>query len=268
MEWLNLLFDPLFRVPLAAGLLLALALPPIGALLRLRDEWLAALGLAHVSAAGTLAGLAFHLPGLAGGALAGGAAATLKALAGARGNDAYGVMILLGWGATLLVAANTAPGEAVAHALADGQLYFAGTGHLVAAGLYGVGVALALPWLSRRLIRARFMPDDERANRMPAWRWHLGFDLLVALGMAVGTATIGLMAGFALVFLPAWAAFRIAPGWIWALVLSSLIGTLAYLGAFVAAMGFDQPFGPVMVAALLTVCPAIALLGSAGKTAG
>ncbi|MBA1146282.1 ABC transporter, partial [Ectothiorhodospiraceae bacterium WFHF3C12] len=52
MEWLNLLLDPLFRVPLAAGLLLAAALPPLGALLRLRGEWLAALGLAHVSAAG------------------------------------------------------------------------------------------------------------------------------------------------------------------------------------------------------------------------
>lgn len=259
MAWLEVLFDPLFRVPLAAGLLVALALPPLGALLRLQEEWLAALGLAHASAAGTLAGLAVHLPGLAGGGLAAAVAAALKALAGARGNDAYAVMILLGWGATLLVAANTALGEAMAHALADGQLYFAGPWHLAAAAAYAGVIAAALPWLSRRLIRARFMPEDEQANQRPAWRWHFGFDLAVALGMALGTATVGLMAAFALVYLPAWAAFRIAPGWRAALVLTAILGAIAYLAAFTGAIALDQPFGPMLVAALLIVCPLVGL---------
>jgi zinc/manganese transport system permease protein len=49
---LSLVFDPLFRVPFANGLLLALLLPVLGAYVRLRDEWLAALGLAQVTAAG------------------------------------------------------------------------------------------------------------------------------------------------------------------------------------------------------------------------
>ena len=40
-------FDPLFRVPLANGLLLALVLPLLGAYVRLRNEWLAALGRAQ-----------------------------------------------------------------------------------------------------------------------------------------------------------------------------------------------------------------------------
>ncbi|MBA1147688.1 metal ABC transporter permease, partial [Ectothiorhodospiraceae bacterium WFHF3C12] len=199
--------------------------------------------------------------GLVGGGIAAILAATLKSAAGARGNDAYGMMILLGWGATLLVAANTALGEAMAHALADGQLYFSRPRHLVAAAGFALILAGALPWLSRRLIRARFTPEDETANRLPAWRWHFGFDLAVAVGMALGTATIGLMAAFALVFLPAWAAFRVAPGWRWALTLAALIGIACYLAAFVTAMALNQPFGPVMVAMLLVVCPVVALAG-------
>ena len=40
------------------------------------------------------------------------------------------------------------------------------------------------------LLRARFFPRFERANALPAWRWHLGPGLLAATGMAVGTATL------------------------------------------------------------------------------
>ena len=40
------LLDPIFRLPLAVGLVLAAVLPLLGALLMLRDEWLAALGYA------------------------------------------------------------------------------------------------------------------------------------------------------------------------------------------------------------------------------
>lgn len=43
-------FDPLFRVPFANGLLLALVLPVLGSYVRLRNEWLAALGLTAVVA--------------------------------------------------------------------------------------------------------------------------------------------------------------------------------------------------------------------------
>jgi hypothetical protein len=46
-------------------------------------------------------------------------------------------------------------------------------------------------------------------------------DLLAAAGMAVGTATLGLMGAFALVFVPAWLAFRLAPGWRWTLLIAA-----------------------------------------------
>ena len=62
MNW-EIFADPLFRLPFVAGLLIAAVLPVLGALLMLRDEWLAALGLAHLAAAGALLGLAVGAPG-------------------------------------------------------------------------------------------------------------------------------------------------------------------------------------------------------------
>lgn len=251
--------DSLFLIPFLAGLPLALALPLLGNLLRLRDEWLAALGLAHLAGAAGLAGLAFQVPAVAGapvGALAGGA---LKYLIGARGNSVFGLLILSGWAATLLIAANSPLGESLAHAVVDGQLYFAGPRELAAALLAG-GLALAaLPWLTPRLIRARLFPRHDTANRLPHWRWQLGFDLLAALAIAVGTATLGLMAAFALVFLPAWLAYRRAPDWRRANRLAAGTGLAAYLAAFAAALALDQPFGPVLVVVLIVVFALAAL---------
>lgn len=248
-----LLFDPLFRIPFITGLLLAALLPLLGTLLMLREEWLAALGLAHLAAASALLGLAAGVPAVIGGtagALLGG---TAKTLFSARGNAAYGFMILIGWAAMLLVAANTAIGDSLGHAMIDGQLYFATTVDLgVTLTLVILSTAL-LPWLGVRLLRARFFPRYEQANALPAWRWHLGMDLLAAAGMAVGTATLGLMGAFALVFVPAWLAFRFAPSWRWTLIISAVIGIGGYLVAFLLALSLDQPFGPVLVAVLIAM---------------
>ena len=134
MNW-EVFADPLFRLPFVAGLLIAGVLPVLGVLLMLRDEWLAALGLAHLAAAGALLGLAVGAPAVLGaslGALGGGA---LKSIGRARGNTAYGFMILIGWSALLLAAANTSAGDALGHAVMDGQLYFAGWTELAAAVL-------------------------------------------------------------------------------------------------------------------------------------
>jgi zinc transport system permease protein len=250
---LNPLLDPIFRLPLMVGLLLAAVLPLLGAALILRDEWLAALGFAHLAAAGALLALAAGLPAVLGGVIAAGGGAVAKGAAGARGNALYAFMMLGGWSVLLLIAANTAVGEQLGHALIDGQLYFAGPADLIAAVLLAAASAAALPWLLPRLLRARLLPQHEAANRLPARRWHLGFDLLAAAGMAAGTAGLGLMATFALVLVPAWLAFRVAPGWRWTLFLSSLIGVAGYLIAFAAALLLDQPFGPMLVAVLLAV---------------
>jgi zinc transport system permease protein len=250
---LEILFDPLFRIPFFTGLLLAGVLPLIGCLLMLREEWLAALGLAHLAAASALVGLATGIPAVIGGTIGALAGGTAKTTLGARGNVAYGFMILIGWAAMLLVAANTAVGDSLGHALVDGQLYFAGAIDLSAALILVALIAATLPWLSHKLLRARFFPRYERANALPAWRWHLGMDLLAAAGMAVGTATLGLMGAFALVLVPVWLAFRLAPSWRWTLLLAALIGISGYGIAFGLALGLDQPFGPAFVVVLVGV---------------
>jgi zinc transport system permease protein len=64
------------------------------------------------------------------------------------------------------------------------------------------------------------------------------------------------MAAFALVFVPPWLAFRFAHGWRRTLAWSAGLGLLSYLAAFATAIHVDQPFGPVLVVALLAVAPA------------
>jgi zinc transport system permease protein len=260
MSW-ALLTDPLFHIPFAAGLILALLLPLLGALLRLREEWLAALGLAHLAGAGALLGLAAGLPALAGAAVGALVGALVKSIGRFRGNTVYALMLLAGWSATLLVAANTVLGSAMGHALVEGQLYFAGAQHLAAAAGLAVLAAAALPWIMPRLIRARLFPGHEAGNRLPAWRWRLAFDLLTALTLAVGAATVGLMGAFALVFIPPWAAFRLARSWRACLSISVALGVIAYGIAFVTALMLDQPFGPILVA----TCLGIGMLAIAGK---
>lgn len=245
------LTEPLFRLPLITGLLLAALLPLLGCYLMLRDEWLAALGLAHLAGAGALLAALVGLSPLVGGSVLACSGAGYKTLLRVRGNLAYAFMILTGWASMLLLAANTRLGESLATAMIDGQLYFAAWPELAAAAALALAAAVFLPWLGPRLLRARFFPRVEQANRLPAWRWHLGFDLLVALAMATATATLGLVAAFALILVPSWAAFRLASGWRWCLALALLFGVLAYLLAFASALLLDQPFGPVAVATLL-----------------
>jgi zinc transport system permease protein len=249
----EVLFDPLFRVPFLVGLLLALVLPLLGVLLRMRDEWLAALGLAHLAGASGLLGMAAGIPVVGGAALGAVAGALVKSLRQLSGNTVYAVMILVGWATTLLVAANTALGGVLGHALVEGQLYFAGVQHLAAAAAVAVLVALALPWLAPRLVHALLFPGQEKANRLPAWRWHVGFDVLVALAIAAGTGSLGLMAAFALAFVPPWVAFRLARDWRSCLWISVGFAVPAYVGAFACALVLDQPFGPVLVAVLVLV---------------
>ena len=257
MNW-DTLFDPLFRIPFAAGLLLALVLPIIGVLLRLRDEWLAALGLAHLAGASGLVGLAAGIPAILGAPLGALAGALLKSFGRFRGNTVYALMILIGWAATLLVAANTTLGSAMGHALGEGQLYFAGSTHLTSALVYTLAASMLFMRTMPVLVRARLFPGlvtpHDRSERS-----HLGFDVLVALGMAIGTGTLGLMAAFALVFIPPWVAFRHASHWRACLIISAGLGTLSYLLAFAVALWLDQPFGPTLVA-VLTALASLAMV--------
>lgn len=250
---MDILLDPLFRVPFIVGLLVSIVLPLAGTLLRLREEWLAALGLAHLAGASGLVGLAANVPAVLGAPLGAVAGALVKTFGKFRGNTVYALMILAGWAITLLVAANSSLGSVMGHALFEGQLYFAGTVHLGASVSLTVLAAIILPRYMPQLIRARLQPTFELANAVPAWRWHLSFDLLAALGIAIGAGTLGLMGAFALAFVPAWVAFRLARSWRQCLWIALFVGALSYTAAFVVALLFDQPFGPVLVTVLLAL---------------
>ena len=141
--------------------------------------------------------------------------------------------------------------ESLGHALFDGQLYFAGGQQLaLAAGALGLTLLGLRRW-SGDLLLARLYPDFLRLRGRPAWPVLVGFDLLAALCLALATMTLGVMGAFALVFIPAWLAFRRAPSWRRGLLLAVACGLLAYLAAFALALGFDQPFGPVLALLLL-----------------
>ncbi len=258
----ELIFDPLFRVPFAAGLVISVLLPLLGNLLRLRDEWLAALGLAYLAGASGLIGLAFGIPAVLGAPLGAVAGALVKSFGHLRGNTVYAMMVIIGWATTMLVASNSALGSVMGHALIEGQLYFAGALHLGAAVVVATLCVILLPLVMPALVRGQLMPGHEISNRQRAWQWNLGFDLLAALGMAVGAGTLGLMAAFALAFVPPWAAFRVARNWRHCRWISVGIAAVAYVVAFVIALVFDQPFGPVLVAVLVLMTGTIVTIRS------
>ncbi|PIE41440.1 MAG: ABC transporter [Gammaproteobacteria bacterium] len=253
------LFDPMFQAPWLAGACLSVVLPLIGLYLRLRNEWLAALGLAQMSAATGLIGYGFGIPIFIAGSIGGSITALLKNFSAAN-NTAYALMILAGWAITFLVAANTALGESLGHTLIDGQLYFIND-YLAytCVALLVVGITL-IRLIKKQLLRAQLFPHFEKLNETHTLRWHLSFDLLVAVSMAVATASIGLMTAFAMVFIPPWLAFRIAPSWKAAGWIAVTFNLAVYMAGFVFAILFDQPYGPTQVALHLLASAAVLMV--------
>lgn len=252
----ELLFEPMFRIPLTTGLLLAAVLPLLGLYLRLRNEWLAALGFAHVAGAGGVLAPIIGAPVLVGALVVGAAAALAKGAMRGRGNDFYVLLILLGWSGMLLGAAFSHHAQIAAQALMDGQLYFISVPQLIASLLLAVAVAIALQWQSRILLRERLFPWHDHANGRAIRLHGILFDLLVGLAIALAATALGVMAAFALIFIPAWIMFLIAPGWRWALAGASALAVSAYLIAFTAAVLLDLPFGPALVVVLALAAPA------------
>lgn len=259
---MELLIDPLFYKAWLTGLCLSLFLPLLGLYLRLRDEWLAALGLAQMSAATGLLGMGLGLPLLVGGPVGGMLMALIKHLTRAS-NTAYAFMLIAGWSLTFLVAANTTLGESLGHALVEGQLYFVDSSHVIAGVLLLLLGGSLLALIKKPLLRAALFPDFEKLNLPAAWRWHLGFDLLVAIAMGIATACIGLMTAFAMIFIPAWLAFRISANWYQACVIAVLFNGVTFIAGFALAILLNQPYGPCQVATTLAaaaVCSALAQL--------
>jgi zinc transport system permease protein len=155
--------------------------------------------------------------------------------------------------------------EHLAHALFDGQLYFTSLEHLVTALVFTLLAAALLRWLSRPLLLERMLPDFFRASGQSPRRYHLTFDLLAASGLALATSSMGVMAAFGLVFVPSMVAYQLGRGWAHSLLLAVAVSLAAYLVAFAAALALDQPFGPVLVAALVLLAAAGLALRLSGR---
>ena len=248
-EWL--LFDPMFRVPFVTGLCLAAALSLVGALLRMRNEWLAALGLSQVAAVGAIAAAILHLPVLVGAFGAAGLAMLIRSVLPRLGNSHHALMILVGWSGTLLIGSYIDHGHVVGEHLLRGQLYFTHTGHLVGAIALLLVAFGMFPWLSPRLLTARFFPDFHQSNRLPVWPYRIAFALLVMAATVLGTISVGAFPAFALLFVPPWAGFVLVHGWKRSVLVSVLISCGVYTVAFVLAILIDLPFGPVLTALLI-----------------
>jgi zinc/manganese transport system permease protein len=251
----SLAWDPMFRLPMATGLLLAAALPLIGSGLRLREQWLSSLGVGQMAAAGGVAGALLHGPIILFallGAFVGGIA---RALTGSARNEHYAVMLLAGWAGVMLLAMYGHHADLTAMQLLNGQLYFTALPHLLGALALLVAVLASGRWLVPRLLLVRLFPDHYGANRQPSWPHELSFEALVIAGVVLGISTMGVMATFAVMFVPPWVAFRLARGWRRALALSVALGVVAYLAGFTIALGLDLPFGASLVAVLMLSVP-------------
>ena len=241
----DLLLDPLFRVPFLTGLLLAALLPLIGMYLRLRHEWLAALAFAQMASAGALLAMVAGWPMILGGVLAALVAALAKGLMARAGAGAYALMMLLAWGGGVLLVAN--------HPLAEQA------GHLLAAGIACAVVVPLLSWLSRPLLLGRLFPEFYRARGLDARPRLMLFDLIAGLSVALATVSLGVMAAFALVFVPPLVAYRFARSWRAGMALSAVIGMGGYSVSFAVSLGLDQPFGPVCAVVLVMLVASASL---------
>jgi zinc transport system permease protein len=249
------MWSDLFLMPFLTGLCLALVLPVLGCFLRLRDEWLAALAYAHVAAAGALLALIGGLVPAIGGMAAAALAGAGKRLFARRlaGGAAFALLLLAGWAMAVLLAANQPLAEQLGHSLFDGQLYFSGAAQLALVLPWATFAAVVLRLLARQLLLARVYPDYFKARQLRNWPVVLGFDLVAALTLALATMSMGIMGGFALVFVPAWIAFQRASTWRNGVLLAVAIGVVGYVVAFALALGLDQPFGPILALLLIAV---------------
>jgi zinc/manganese transport system permease protein len=252
---LSLAWDPMFRIPLVTGLLLAVALPLLGAGLRMREQWFSSLGIAQMAAAGGVAGALLHGPVMVFALLGASVGGLARALAGHMRNEHYAVMLLGGWAAVLLLAMYGHHASTTATELLNGQLYFIRLPHLLGAIALLVALLSFGRWLTVRLLTARLFPDHYTANRQPAWPHELCFEALVIAGVVLGITTMGVMATFAMMFVPPWVAFRLTRGWYRALLLSVALGVTAYLAGFALALALDLPFGGALVAMLVLLVP-------------
>ena len=248
----------LLLTPFVAGFLITLVLALAGSGLFLRGSVWQALALGQWAAAGGVLASVLHWPVLPVAlALGAGVMALLQ-----RVRDAERLPLALflgGLAAVTLLAANFSQASIAAAAWAEGQLYFAGPGELIAVVVAGVASAVLWPWLRRVWLHAQLAPDVSAAPAPPAIARWLEIAWLVAV-IVLGSMVLGMPAALATLLLPAWGAAFLARGLTGALLWTQSLATAGFLVAWSLSLPLDQPFAPVLVVVLLL----LALLARAG----
>ncbi|MFN3714730.1 MAG: hypothetical protein ACK4SX_13825 [Alcanivoracaceae bacterium] len=245
---MELLLDPLFRVPFLNGLCLALTLPVFAVMLRLQKQWLAAIGVAHLAGAGGVIAGAVSLPALPVAWLTALLAGLLRPARLRDDNEYFALLMIAGWTLMMIGSSLSHHAHGLAQMLIDGQLYFTHRWHLAAALALGIAAIAMAPTLQHRLLRHLLLPDATLpTTTILLWR------ILTLSAIALATMSFGVMAAFALLLVPAAIAFRHAPHWRAGLWLTLAITLLAYLLAFITALMADIPFGPVLTAWLMAL---------------
>ncbi len=245
------LFDPMFRIPFLTGLALAMGLAIVGAFLRMRNEWLAALGLSQIAAAGGIAGTLLHAPVIVSAFAFAALAMLIRSALPRVGNSHHALFIIIGWSGTLLIGSYVDHGQRIGESLLRGQLYFSTGWHLAGALALLTVVVATYKWIAPLLLTARFFPDHHKANRQVVGHYRLFFALITVTAAVFGTISIGAFPTFAALFVPPWVAFVMVDGWFKSVLATVAIGTGAYVAAFVLAMLLDLPFGPVFTGVLI-----------------
>lgn len=249
----GLLFFPAFLT----GLCLAGFLALLGCYLRLRRETLAALAYAQAGAAGTLAAMSLEMPLVLGGLATALGAAGVKQVGirrpvwGTQPGTLYALLLLFAWAVGVLLTSNLPLAERLGRALFDGQLLLSGGEALVWVVPACILGMLLLQRASKALLLIQLFPDMARLQPRYVRISARLFDAIAALGIGMATLSLGVMAVFALILIPAWIAFTRQRSWRVALWSSVRMALLVYGFAFASALGLDQPFGPILVMALL-----------------
>ncbi len=241
------------RRALAGCVALSLAAPPLGVLLVLRRMSLTAEVLQHGVlpgvALGALAGGASLWAMGAGGVLAGLAvvllAGVLARATGGREDSQLAGLYLLALAAGVAIISTTR-GIDLLHILFGSVLAVDGQALLLMAGAASVTLlGLAVIW--RPLVVESFDADFLRAMGGRGSTWHLAFMALVVLCVVAGFAALGTLMAVGLMMLPAIAARHFSPRLAGQVRAAVAIALLASLGGLLLSYHADLPAGPAIV---------------------
>ena len=265
------MIDSFLLYALAAGIGVAIAMGPFGALIVWRRMAFFGASVAHSALLGIALGFVIGTEPMIG--MIGVCVATALLLFTMRGRTKLGEDTLLGIIAHGALALGLVAIALVPQLRVDliGYLF----GDILAVGpadlawIYGGGalalVVLATLW--RRLIAITVDEDLARVEGIAVGRVELAFLVLVALVIAIAMKVVGLLLVASMLVIPAAAARPFARTPEQMAALASVIGCLAVVGGLAGSALFDLPSGPAIVVAAVVLFALGVAISAVAKSA-